>query len=191
MVLPADFRFEIPRLETARLVLRPLTMDDADQVFAYASDPEVASWTTWEAHRTLDDSRDYLGRVMSWYDDGFGGPWGLVLKSTGQLIGTCGMALTPQHARAELGYAIGRAWWGQGLMTEAVVEAIRYGFEELGLNRIEARCLTYNIGSARVMEKAGMTYEGTIREQVFYKGSFDDLKIYSILRREWMAAPRT
>jgi ribosomal-protein-alanine N-acetyltransferase len=101
------------------------------------------------------------------------------------------MALTPQHARAELGYAIGRAWWGQGLMTEAVVEAIRYGFEELGLNRIEARCLTYNIGSARVMEKAGMTYEGTIREQVFYKGSFDDLKLYSILRREWVAAPRT
>jgi ribosomal-protein-alanine N-acetyltransferase len=189
MVLPADFRFEIPRLETARLVLRSLVLDDAAEVFAYASDPEVASWTTWEAHRTLDDSREYLNRVMSWYDDGFGGPWGLELKSTGQLIGTCGMALTPQHARGELGYAIGRAWWGQGLTTEAVVESIRYGFEELGLNRIEARCLPHNIGSARVMEKAGMTYEGTIREQVFYKGSFDDLKLYSILRREWVAVP--
>lgn len=190
MVLPDDFRFELPLLETERLILRQLVPEDASEVFAYASDHEVASWTTWEAHRTLDDSRDYLERVMTWYADGFGGPWGLELKSTGQLIGTCGMALTPQHARAELGYAVGRAWWGQGLMTEAVVEAIRYGFEELRLNRIEARCIPTNIGSARVMEKAGMTYEGTIREQIFVKGSFDDLRLYSILRREWLASRR-
>lgn len=70
-------------------------------------------------------------------------------------------------------------------MSDAVVEAIRSGFEELGLNRIEARCIPANIGSAPVMEKAGMTCEGTFREQVFYKGSFDDLRMYSTLRREW------
>jgi len=187
MVLPDDFRFEIPRLETKRLVLRRMLPDDAADVFTYASDPEVAAQTTWEAHRTLDDSREFIGRVMSWYADGFGGPWGLELKETGQLIGTCGMAITPQHARAELGYALGRAWWGQGLMTETVTEAIRYGFEELGLNRIEARCIPANLGSARVMEKSGMTCEGTIREQVYVKGSFDDLRLFSILRREWIA----
>ncbi len=187
MVLPEDFRFQIPRLETERLVLRQMTFDDAAAVFAYASDPEVASLTTWESHATIDDSREFLERVMSWYADGFGGPWGIVLKADDRLIGTCGLAITPQHVRAELGYAIGRPWWGQGLMTEAVLEVIRFGFEELGLNRIEARCVPPNIGSARVMEKAGMTYEGTIREQVYVKGSFDDLKMYSILRREWRA----
>ncbi len=187
MVLPDDFRFEVPRLETRRLVLRRLVPDDAAAVFAYASDPEVAAQTTWEAHRTLDDSREFIGRVMNWYADGFGGPWGLELKESGQLVGTCGMAITPQHGRAELGYAVGRACWGQGLMTEAVIEVISYGFEELGLNRIEARCIPPNLGSARVMEKSGMTYEGTLREQVYVKGSFDDLRMFSILRREWNA----
>ena len=185
MVLPDNFRFVIPRLETDRVILRALTWDDLDDIYAYASDPEVAASTTWEAHKTRDDSREFLGRVMSWYDDGFGGPWGLQLRATGRVIGTCGLAITPQHGRAELGYALGRAHWGQGLMTEVVREVIRYGFEELGLNRIEARCIPSNIGSARVMEKAGMTYEGTIRGQVYVKGSFNDLKLYAILRREW------
>lgn len=185
MVLPDDFRFPIPRLETPRLVLRRIEPADVDDVFAYASDPEVAAWTTWEAYRSLDDSHEFIVRVQSWYSDGFGGPWGLELKTTGQLIGTCGLALTPHHSRAELGYALSRHWWGQGLTTEAVIEAIRYGFDDLGLNRIEARCIPANIGSARVMEKAGMTYEGTLREQFFSKGSFIDLKLYSILKREW------
>jgi ribosomal-protein-alanine N-acetyltransferase len=185
MVLPDDFRFQVPRLETARLVLRQIVPDDADDVFAYASDSEVAAWTTWEAHQTLDDSREFIGRVQRWYADGFGGPWGLELKETGRLIGTCGMAITPHHSRAELGYALGRRWWGHGLMTEAVLEALRYGFNDVGLNRIEARCIPANIGSARVMEKAGMTYEGTLREQFYAKGSFVDLKMYSILWHEW------
>ena len=154
------------RLETDRVILRALTWDDLDDIYAYASDPEVAASTTWEAHKTRDDSREFLGRVMSWYDDGFGGPWGLQLRATGRVIGTCGLAITPQHGRAELGYALGRAHWGQGLMTEVVREVIRYGFEELGLNRIEARCIPTNIGSARGMQKARMTNDGTIRGQV-------------------------
>jgi ribosomal-protein-alanine N-acetyltransferase len=185
MVLPDNFRFELPRLETARVVLRRLTWADVEDIYAYASDPEVAALTTWAAHATLDDSRAFIGRVMAWREDGFGEPWGLELKATSKVAGTAGMAITPAHGRAELGYALGREHWGQGLMTEVVREIVRYGFEELGLNRIEARCVPANIGSARVMEKAGMTYEGTIREQVYVKGSFDDLKMYSILRREW------
>lgn len=149
-------RIDTPDLQTERLLLRRLTREDAADIFAYASDPEVARLTTWEAHRTLDDSLQYLERVRTWYDEGFGGPWGLVLKDTGTLVGTCGLAVVPEHYRAELGYAIARSCWGQGLMTEAALAAIHFGFVSLGLNRIEARCRLDNIASARVMEKCGM-----------------------------------
>jgi ribosomal-protein-alanine N-acetyltransferase len=91
----------------------------------------------------------------------------------------------PKHSRAEIGYVIGRKYWGEGLMTEAVKEVIRFGFERMNLNRIQATCFPENIGSYRVMEKAGMKFEGTLREQMFIKGRFQDLKLYSILRKEY------
>jgi len=187
-------------LETERLLLRRIRRDDTPDVFEYASDPEVARYTTWEAHTSLADSEQFVTWVVNgytkpdgdtWTIRGYEHPesasfsWGLVLKESGKLIGTMGMSVNRRDSRAEIGYAIGRRYWGMGLTTEATKAVIRYGFEELGLNRIEARCDPANIGSARVMEKAGMTFEGVLREQMFSKGRYDDLKIYSILRREF------
>src|SRR5438093_12140577 len=128
-------RIDIPRIETPRLVLRKLTPEDAAEMFAYASDPEVAATTTWEAHQSMGDSQVFLRQVQYWYDSGAPGPWGIVLKSAGRLIGTIGLTVTRHHFRAELGYAVGRPWWGQGLTTEAARAVIHYGFDELGLNR--------------------------------------------------------
>jgi [ribosomal protein S5]-alanine N-acetyltransferase len=91
----------------------------------------------------------------------------------------------PEHARAEMAYVLARSHWGRGLMTEAVRAVIRFGFERMGLNRIEARCISENAASARVMEKAGMTYEATFRQREFIKGEYRDMKVYSVLRREW------
>ncbi|GAB6876810.1 GNAT family N-acetyltransferase [Thermaerobacter litoralis] len=179
----------LPVLETPRLILRPLTLDDVDDVYAYASDPEVARYTTWEAHRSLEDSRTFVEAVVRAYRDDRNAPWAMVLRETGRVIGTVDfVAWAPQHARAELGYAMGRAYWGRGLMTEAVRTLIDYGFSRMGLNRIEARCIPENRASARVMEKAGMRYEGLLREVMFSKGRFVDLCLYAILRREWEAA---
>lgn len=187
-----DFPFiELPELPTERLILRRMTQADAEDVFAYASDPEVARRTVWEAHETLDDSRAFLRRAEQWYADGFGGPWGLVHRQEQRIIGTCGLILTLHHQRGELGYALGRAWWGQGLMTEAAREVLRYGFETLGLNRIEARCEPENFASERIMQKLGMTHEGTLRQQMLVKGGFQDMRLYSILAREWEAMAQT
>jgi len=87
----------------------------------------------------------------------------------------------------EIAYALSRKYWRKGLMTEAVKEVIKFGFEKMNLNRIYARCFPENIGSYRVMEKAEMQFEGILRKQMFIKGKFQDMKLYSILRREYYA----
>jgi [ribosomal protein S5]-alanine N-acetyltransferase len=180
---------DLPELETERLLLRKMRLDDAEAMFAYASDPEVTRYVLWDTHRSVEDSEEFLRQATEGYERGDFGGWGVVLKDSGAFIGTCGIdaGYAPEHARAELGYVLSREHWGRGLMSEAVREVIRFGFERLELNRMEARCIAANTASARVMEKAGMTYEGTLREREFIKGAYRDMKLYSILKREYRA----
>lgn len=177
---------DLPELETERLLLRRMRLGDAEAMFDYASDPEVTRYVLWETHRSVEDSEAFLRLAVEGYERGDFGGWGIVLKDSGRFVGTCGVDVgyAPEHARAELGYVLAREHWGKGLMPEAVRAVIRFGFGRMGLNRLEARCVAENTASARVMEKAGMTYEGTLREQMFIKGAYRDMKLYSILRRE-------
>jgi [ribosomal protein S5]-alanine N-acetyltransferase len=177
----------LPTLKTPRLLLRELTLADAPDMFAYASDPEVARTSTWEAHTSLEDTRAFIRFARNHYAAGEPGPWGLAERASGRVLGTCSLALAAHHFRAELGYALARAHWGQGLTTEAAAAVVAYGFRTLGLRRIEARCRADNLASERVMQKLGMTYEGTLRECMFIKGEFVTTKVYSLLRAEWDA----
>lgn len=177
---------DMPSIETERLLLRSMSVDDAEGMFAYASDPEVTRYVVWETHGTVDDSRAFLELTVSAYQSGEPAGWGIVHKKDGKFVGTCGVvSWSPEHARAEIGYVLARSYWGRGLVTEAVRAMIRFGFERLNLNRIEARCIEENMASARVMEKAGMRYEGTLRQQEFVKGAYRDMKYYAILRSEY------
>ena len=175
-----------PELETERLLLRRMRQDDAQDMFAYASDPEVTRYVLFDTHRSVEDSEVFLRFAVEGYERGDFGGWGVVLKDSGAFIGTCGVDVNfaPEHDRAELGYVLSREHWGKGLMPEAVRAVIRFGFGRMELNRIQARCVAENTASARVMEKVGMTYEGTLRASEYIKGAFRDMKIYSILRRE-------
>ena len=177
---------DLPELETERLLLRKMRLDDARAMFAYASDPEVTRYVLFDTHRSLEDSETFLRFAVEGYERRDFGGWGLVLKDSGAFVGTCGVdfGYAPEHARAELGYVLSREHWGKGLMPEAVRAVIRFGFGRMELNRIQARCIAENTASARVMEKAGMTYEGTLREYELIKGAYRDMKFYSILRRE-------
>ncbi|MBA3424377.1 MAG: GNAT family N-acetyltransferase [Rubrobacter sp.] len=182
---------ELPRIETERLLLRKVTLDDAPDLLVNTSDPEIARYTTWEPYDSIEEARRFLGSVISNYERGEPANWGLELRESGRFIGMCGFMQDfwePEYACASLGYAIGREHWGKGLTTEAVRAAIAFGFEHLTLNRIEARCVAENTASERVMQKAGMSYEGTLRDNVFRKGRYWDYKVYSILRVDFRDA---
>ncbi len=170
-------------LETDRLLLRKMSMADAADVFAYASDPEVSKYTSWSTHQAIADSQQFLESVIAKYEAGQPMDWGIEHKGDRKLIGTCGFASWDcTHARAEIGYVLSRQYWGQGYMTEAVKAVISFGFHVMMLNRIQATCMVDNLASARVMQKAGMNYEGTLREYAFFKDRYCDLKFYATIK---------
>lgn len=111
---------------------------------------------------------------------------GIEYKDTGKLIGTIDyISWNTQHKSAEIGYVLSQDYWGKGVMTEAAKEVIAFGFEQMDLTRIQAKCFAENIGSERVMQKSGMTFEGILRKSMFIKGAHRDLKMYSILKEEY------
>jgi ribosomal-protein-alanine N-acetyltransferase len=180
-----------PILRTARLFLRPITIADASDVFAYGSDPQVTRYVTWPTHRSIDDALDYVSRRVRDYAAGPVLHWGISLGEGKTLIGSIGIdAVNDQHFSGELGYVLARPFWRMGYMTEAVRIVIDSTFRFTPLNRIEAWCLVPNLASARVMEKSGMTFEGIRREASFFKDQFHDLRSWAILRRDWLAATR-
>jgi [ribosomal protein S5]-alanine N-acetyltransferase len=170
-------------LKTDRLLLRKLSIADAADMFEYASDSEVTKYTSWATHQAIADSQEFLESVIAKYETGQPMDWGIEHKRDRKLIGTCGFASwNCTHARAEIGYVLSRQYWGQGYMTEAVKAVICFGFHVMMLNRIQATCMVENPASARVMQKAGMEYEGTLREYAFFKDQYCDLKLFATFK---------
>lgn len=177
----------MPDLETPRLRLRKLTMRDAQDIFAYSRDPQVAKYVLWDAQTSLADARAYLRYMLRKYRMGEPASWGIEWKASRQIIGTIGfMWIQRENAAAEVGYSLHRAYWNQGIMTEALQELIQYGFGTMNLNRIEAQHETQNPASGAVMRKCGMTKEGTLRQRLMNKGHFVDVDLYAILRRDYL-----
>ena len=181
----ADVFGNLPELNTPRLLLRRVRLEDAAGMFEYASDPEVTRELTWQSHRTTEDSKEFLNYVMGKYGRGEVSEWGIVLRENNKFIGMCGFVWwLPQHAKGEIGYVLSRKYWGRGLMAEAVGAVMDFGFDKMKLRRFQARCNEANTGSERVMQKCGMKYEGLTRDAVFEKGVFKSVKNYSLLSTE-------
>ena len=163
-----------------------MRMSDAADVFAYSKDPAVAQHVLWEPHRSISDSRGYLRFMLRQYRNGFPSSYGIVLKETGRLIGTIGfMNFSPENASTEIGYSLHRSYWNQGLMTEALQAVMTMAFRCLRVHRVEALHETSNPQSGRVMQKCGMTREGTLRGKFLNKGQYVYVDLYAILRPEW------
>ncbi len=153
------------RIETRRLILRPFRIQDAEDMFSnWASDPEVTRFLTWPAHASVDISRRVLTDWISRYTDGGFFNWAIEWKETGSVIGNISVVnLAEKKEAADMGYCLSRAFWGRGIMPEALRAVMDYLFDTVGLNRIAACHATGNPKSGRVMEKAGMKKEGVLR----------------------------
>ncbi|QGM30232.1 GNAT family N-acetyltransferase [Bacillus sp. N3536] len=177
---------DLPILETERLILRKVTIEDIQDMYLYGSDEEVSKYVTWNTHETISDTKGFVEFVLNKYKNKQVSPWGIECKENGKFIGTIDFVWwQPNNKTAEIGYVISKDYWGKGLTSEVAKEIIKFGFEKMNLVRIQARCDVENIGSARVMEKAGMSFEGIIRKGIFVKGMHRDLKMYSILNEEF------
>ncbi|MFC3927988.1 GNAT family N-acetyltransferase [Streptococcus caprae] len=140
-------------IETERLLLRPVTLQDAEEMFSYASDEENVRWT-FAANQSLDETKNIIASI---YLASSLGRWGIELKKTGQFIGTLDMhKIVEAVGRAEFGYTLDKQFWNQGYMTEAAKAFIQVFFEELEMNCLVARHDKDNPASGRVMQKAGM-----------------------------------
>jgi len=178
-----DIFSDLPVLETEKTILRKIHNQDENDIFDYCSDEEVSRYTTWYKHNIVADTRLFIDKVLEEYNLHQVAPWGIEDKLSGKCIGTCGFVYwNIDHSRAELGYALSREYWNQGYMSEVVKRIIEFGFSNMELIRIEARCHPNNIGSARVMEKSGMEFEGILRKHLFAKGNHQDVKMYSIIK---------
>ena len=184
-VSPAFYFSRLPVLETDRLILRPVLNRDAKDIFAYASDPEVARYVLWEPHRTVADTRSYIRYMRALYRRGFPASWAVTLRETGRVIGTVGfMWYSEASCSAEVGYSFSRAFWNRGIATEALSAVIRSVFASLPVNRLEAQHDLRKPASGRVMEKCGMRKEGILRQRMKNKGEFIDTVLWSILRSD-------
>lgn len=181
-----DVFSHLPTLLTKRLILRPARMSDAQDLYEYSRDPEVARHVLWEAHRSIHQTRAYIRYLLRQYRNASPGTFVIVLRDSGKVIGTIGfMWVQPENRSSEVGYSLSRDYWNRGLMTEALAATLDFGFTQLNLNRIEAQHECDNPASGHVMKKAGMQHEGTLRQRIYNKGRYTDVELYAILRRDY------
>mgnify|MGYP000028301856 FL=1 len=183
---------DMPRLETPRLILRRLEMRDAPDLFDYSRDPQVAKHVLWDAQTSVSEARAYVRYMLRRYRAGEPASWGIEEKETGRVVGTIGyMWYQRDNNACEVGYSLARRRWNRGYMTEALAEVLRFSFEELGVDRVEAQHEVENAASGAVMRKCGMRKEGTLRGRLYNKGRYVDVDLYAMLREDYARWKRT
>lgn len=175
----------IPSLITHRLLLRPFTPADAAEVQRLAGDREVASTTSRIPYPYKDGmAEEWISRHAESFAKGEGISLAVTLRDKGMLVGAVGLEICKNHSRAELGYWIGKPYWGHGFAAEAAGVLLNYGFRVLSLNRVYAQHLVRNPASGRVMLKIGMRHEGTLRQHLMKWNVFEDVEVYGILKSD-------
>ena len=180
-----------PELQTDRLILREFTLEDAPNVRRLVGEWEVAYSLLIVPHPYKDGmAQEWIATHRPAYEAGERVSWAVTLREEGALVGSITMHLHPLHDNAELGYWIGKPYWGCGYATEAAEEVVRYGFEDLALHRIHAKHFGSNPASGRVMRKVGMSLEGVRPEHLKKWETYEDRVDYGLLARDWRKRKR-
>jgi ribosomal-protein-alanine N-acetyltransferase len=167
-------------IPTQRIILRKFTLEDAEDVYEYASDSQTVKYLTWEGISSLEAARNV---ITNFYSNE--GVYAIELKDSNKCIGCIDLRIIPEHEKASFGYVLNRNFWKHGYMTEALLALLKLCFEELEVNRVEATHYTGNEGSGKVMEKCGMRLEGLALQEVKIKGIFHDVVHYGITKEQW------
>lgn len=180
-----SFDFDaFPEIETERLILREIMPEDAPAIFAIFGDDAVTRYYDLETYTNQTQAEE----LIDFFDESFelerAIRWGIERKADGRLMGTCGYVWL-RRFRGEIGYDLAQAYWRQGYMAEALSGILEFGFDPLGLNRIEALTMTENQASAGLLHKLGFQQEGILRQHDYFKGAFHDMRLFSILAHEF------
>lgn len=180
-------KLKVPVIETSRLILRPVSIDDVDDMFEYASDPETVEQVTFYAHdskeTTLNSIKDiFITRPERGNPEAFA----IVLKATGKMLGTCDFFKGYGQDTYEMGYILNKKYWRQGIAFEAAQAVLNYAFNGFGVRRMMVRHLSENNKSEGLIRKLGFVYEGELRQFLKNKqGTYSDVKMYSMLKEEF------
>ncbi|MCD4846899.1 MAG: GNAT family N-acetyltransferase [Candidatus Aegiribacteria sp.] len=177
-----------PVLKTRRLALRPFTLSDSEDVRKLAGERDIADTTLNIPHPYEEGMAEkWISTHMAGFDENTSLTFAITCRKDGKLLGAVSLTVQRSHSRAELGYWIGKPYWGNGYCTEAAHAVMEYGFTVLRLNRIFATFMTRNPASGRVMEKLGMKSESIMRQHYKKWDKFEDMAMYGILKDEWIS----
>ncbi|MBO1330751.1 GNAT family N-acetyltransferase [Streptomyces sp. VRA16 Mangrove soil] len=175
-----------PELHTARLRLRPFTETDAAPLYALHSSADVLRYWDSPPWTAPEGARSFLAACQRIEAEGTGARVAVDRLRDGAFIGWCGLtSWNPDFRSASLGYVFDASAWGQGYATETAHAVLRWAFDTLDLNRVQAETDTRNAASARVLKKLGFVHEGTLREDCIVNGDVSDSWVFGLLRREW------
>lgn len=178
----------LPTLYTKRLMLRDISVLDAQDMFEYAQNPGVGPQAGWAPHQSINETIGVIGMFIESKKRGAPGVFAIILRENGKMIGTIELYNYQAGFKAELGYALNNNYWGRSIVPEATVAVLDWGFNTLGLRRIEAAAFVSNRQSQRVCEKCGFRYEGVARNGYLrYDGQLFDKVMYGITDTEYLA----
>lgn len=175
---------EFPVLYTDRLVLRRIERDDAQQIFMLRSDTEVMAYLDRDPMQSVEEGAELISRIDTSFQSGDGISWAISLKDNATMIGYAGIwRIDKPHYRGEIGYTLSPAFWGKGIMSEALKAIVAFGFHSMNLHSMEANINPNNIASIKIVEKLGFVREAYFMENYYYNGKFLDSAIYSLVNK--------